>query len=239
RGPGREIQFSPSTADLGPIINITANNCSLKGFIVRSHANCLTETAITVRGKFSKMDKLYVVGPGQTTNGNTCRGVVFEGGDYHELYNMEIEKFGDCALGTDDKSDEHANGSPREISIFGGNFYLNGSHGFHLHGKTGAVLGSTTRYIRILHGANIHDNILQGVHSGSNVHGVLIDDTVLLHGNNSGGEQVLLNGTGHYAGQEFVQQIWDHPISSATTVGSVGEFINKKLLTVAKYLGLK
>ncbi|HEY9705138.1 MAG TPA: hypothetical protein V6C58_22060, partial [Allocoleopsis sp.] len=47
RGPGREIQFSPSTADLGPIINITANNCSLKGFIVRSHANCLTETAIT------------------------------------------------------------------------------------------------------------------------------------------------------------------------------------------------
>jgi hypothetical protein len=231
RGPGRGVQFQPSTTAGGPVIEITANNCSLSGFIVRSPVGELTDDAIVISGKFSRLEKLYIVGPGQT--GNTSRGVVFQAGDYHELYDMEIEKFGDSGLELDDQNT--ANGSPREISIYGGNFYLNGVHGICLHGRTGAALGTTSRIIRILRGANIHDNIEYGVHSDANVSGVVIDDSVLIHSN---GAQVLLEGTGYYKGQDNIKQIWDYPITSFV-VGSIGEFLSKKVLTVSKFLGLK
>jgi hypothetical protein len=38
---------------------------------------------------------------------------------------------------------------------------------------------------------------------------------------------------------EVRQAVWDAPTSSLSTVGSIGEFITKKLLTVAKFIGLK
>jgi hypothetical protein len=228
RGPGRGVQIQPSVPDIGPVINITANNCSLGGFIVRTAPLSTLDDAIVVRGKFSKMDKLYIVGSGQTGFGTTSRGIVYEGGDYHELHDIEVEKFGDSGIELDDKSAEHSNGSPREISIFGGNIYLNGEHGICLHGKTGAALGSTSRLIRILRGANIHDNLSVGIHSDANVLGVVIDDSVLLHANNGGNEfpQVELNGTGYYKAEETMLHtagaVWDASSADHLIVGSTG-----------------
>lgn len=196
RGPGRGAQFQPSVPNLGPVISITGNNCSMAGFIVRSPVGSTTDDAITVSGKFSRMEKLYVVGAGQGFG--TGRGIVYTGGDYHEQHDMEVEKCGDSGVELDDQSSFHANGSPREINIFGGNYYLNGEHGICLHGKPGAALGTTSRLIRILKGANIHDNTSYGVHSDANTLGVVIDDSVMVHTNNNGGAQVLLEGTGYY-----------------------------------------
>lgn len=243
RGPGRGVQFQPGSPDTGPVITISANNCSLSGFLLRTPVGSTTDNGIVVSGKFSRMEKLYIVGPGQTVGSGN--GIVYTHGDYHELWDMEVEKFGSGAIATDDLSGGVGNGSPREISIYGGNFYLNGSHGIHLHGASGALLGATTRIIRILRGANIHDNLSYGIHSSSNVSGVLIDDSVLLHNNNGGNEfpQVLLNGTGYYkaddAGNVVVDKIWNAQTSNYTTAGTFGLYISKKLLSVAKFLGLK
>jgi hypothetical protein len=231
RGPGRGIQFQPSSTDaVNPVIDITANNCSLSGFVVRSHASELTSDGIRVSGKFVRMEKLYLVGPGQTTNSNTCNGIRFTHGDYHELWDMEIEKYGGAAVFTDDLSGGIGNGSPREISVFGGNFYLNGSHGFHLHGATGALLGATTRIIRILKGANIHDNLSYGIHSQANVSGVVIDDSVILHDNNGGtsNPQVLLDGTGYY------KEDYERLLNAAATWNSLAADYNTALTMGAK-----
>lgn len=216
RGPGRGIQFQPASTDAAtPVIEITANNCSLGGFIVRTHTGETAGDAIVVSGKFSRMEKLYVVGPAQT--GNACRGIVYEGGDYHELYDMEVEKFGGCGVETDDQSSLHANGSPREISVFGGNFYLNGGNGICAEGKVGSALGATTRIIRILRGANVHDNLGYGVYSDANVSGVVIDDTVLIHNNNAGGAQVLLQGTGYHKAEANVAAVGEHVVEGSFT----------------------
>lgn len=227
RGPGRGIQFQPTSTDPStPIINVTANNCSFGGFIVRSNTGETSGDSVVISGKFSRWEKVYMVGPGQT--GNACRGMVFTGGDYHELHDMEIEKYGDDGLVTDDKSDTHANGSPREITIFGGNIYLNGSRGISLEGKVGSALGSTTRIIRLLRGANIHDNLSVGVYSDANTQGVVIDDTVLIHSNNGGNTniQAELNGTGYFKQEYNAKLVWEVQASSVNATGSTGAKLN-------------
>jgi hypothetical protein len=232
RGPGRGVQIQPSTINLGPVMTITANNCSLSGFIVRTPVGATTDHGIVVSGKFCRMEKLYIVGSGQTGFGAVSSGIVYQGGDYHELYDCEVEKFGDAAVMLDDQSSFHVNGSPREISIMGGNYYLNGGHGLCLHGKPGALSGTTSRIIRILKNVNIHDNLGFGIHSDANVSGVVIDASVLVHDNNGGNEnpQAELLGSGYYKEEHIFAQnsvaIWTHPFVS-------------KLLTVAKFLGLK
>lgn len=231
RGPGRGIEFKPTTTSTSPVIDITANNCSMEGFIVRTNAADTTCDAIRVSGKFSLMRKLYVVGPGQFSPANTTTGIRYTGGDYHELHQMEVEKFGDSGIELDDQNGiTHSNGSPREISIFGGNIYLNGEHGVCLHGAVGAALGSTSRIVRLLNGLNIHDNGSYGVHSDANVQGVVIDDTCLIHTNNNGGDQVLLLGTGYHKELEehsaTAATVWNSTAANYNDTGSFGNKLN-------------
>ena len=39
--------------------------------------------------------------------------------------------------------------------------------------------------------------------------------------------------------EEVVQEVWDTPTSSLSTLGTIGNYISTKLLTVSKFLGLK
>lgn len=211
RGPGRGLQIQPSTANLGPVVTIAANNCSMSGFIVRTPIGSTTDDGIVVSGKFSRMEKLYLAGSGQTGFGTISRGIVFTGGDYHELHDMEVEKFGSNGVEMEDLSAFHSNGAPREISIFGGNIYLNGGHGVHVRGKDGVLPGLTSRFIRILRGANIFDNLGYGILTDANTTGVVLDSSVLIHNNNGGdaNPQTLFNGTGHYETADVIVAMAD------------------------------
>lgn len=240
RGPGRGVQFQPTTPSVvsEPVIDIRANNCSLSGFIIRTPVGGLLDDAIWVSGKFSRIEKLYLVGPGQGVG--TGRGLVYQAGDYHECYDIESEKFGDSGIEMDDIN-HPTNGSPREITISGGNVYLNGEHGICLHGRVGAALGTTTRIIRLIGGLNVHDNTSYGIHSDPNCDKLMVDSSVAVHGNNGGGDQTNYEGPAfdmdiqHQA--DTAVAVWDVPTANVVKPNSVGEAILNSaanVLTVLK-----
>jgi hypothetical protein len=233
RGPGRGVNIQPASIDaVEPVIRVTANNCSMSGFVVRTHLSETTSDGIVISGKFSKLDKLYIVGPGQTTNANTCDGVVYTGGDYHEMHDCESEKFGGCGVEFEDLSAFHANGAPREVTISGGNFYLNGGDGICINEKAGAAAGTTTRLIRIVNGVNCHDNLGYGISADANVTGVVLDSSVMAHSNNGGdiNPQINLLGTYHDATADVIdaqtQSVWDATAANFNTAGSMGNKLN-------------
>lgn len=177
RGPGRGFQFQPAAPLGGPVITVTANNCSLAGFVVRAPAGSTVDDVLHVEGKFFKGEKLYLVGPGLGVG--TSSGFVIRGGDYHELINCESEKYGGDAFKTVDAG--LPSGSPREISIKGGNYYLASGAGLNFTSNTGAAVGASTRLNRVL-GVNIHDNGV-GIAVDANATGTTIDGETMLHSN--------------------------------------------------------
>lgn len=179
RGPGRGVQIQPTS---GVPITINANSVSLSGFIVRAPTGSTATDCIVVNNKASKMEKLYVYG---TETGTGC-GVVFRGGDYHELYEMEIEKMGGDGIKFID--DGNANGSPREVSIIGGNIYLNKGSGINLTGTS----SNSTRLNRI-DGCRINDNTNYGILVGANAQRTVIEEDVFVFDNGLG--DVQDNGT--------------------------------------------
>jgi hypothetical protein len=184
RGPGRGFQFQPLTPDNStPIISVTANNCSMAGFIVRANASDTVSDCVVISGKFSRLDKLYVVGAGQGVG--TGSGIVYTHGDYHELIDCESEKCGRSGLLIKDMSGGTGNGSPREISVKGGNYYLNGKDGIEFEGSANTGAGTSNRLNRILD-ANIHNNFGYGIRIDSYTSGTVINDGVMLHTNTLG-----------------------------------------------------
>lgn len=180
RGPGRGFEFKPSTANAGPVITVSGNNCSLSGFVVRTAAGSTTDDGILISGKFSRLNKLYVVGSGQGVG--TGSGIVITAGDYHELINCESEKNGNCGLLLRD--DQNAtNGAPREVTVKGGNWYLNGNDGIGFTSTRAA--GTSVRLVRIL-GANLHDNLEHGVHIDAQTQGTAISADTMMHNNTLG-----------------------------------------------------
>jgi hypothetical protein len=233
RGPGRGAEIKPATPDNAtPVITITGNNCSLSGFVVRSATLDTAGSCIVISGKNSKITKLYVVGPGQSSPANTVDGITYTGGDYHELHNTESEKFGGSGIVMDDLSSSHSNGSPREITISGGNYYLNGQNGINIKGKVGSALNATTRLIRLINGVNINDNLSYGIRSDANVYGVITDSTVLLHDNNGGSAnpQAQFSGITYEAlPEQYKDQtaaVWDALAADFNTALTMGAKVN-------------
>ncbi len=60
--------------------------------------------------------------------------------------------------------------------------------------------------------------------------GVVIDDSVLLHDNNSGGDQVLLEGTGYYKAQVDAimvgTEVWSAVAANNNITGTMGAKLN-------------
>lgn len=226
RGPSRGVQFQPSTTNLGPVITISGNNCSLSGFIVRAPAGSTTDDCIVVSGKFSKMHKLYVVGAGQTVG--TGSGIVFTHGDYHELIDCESEKCGRSGLLIKDLSGGTGNGSPREISVKGGNWYLNGKDGIEFEGTANTGAGTSNRLNRILN-ANIHDNLGYGIRIDGFASGTVIGDEVFLHTNTTG--NILDAGLNTYNALEehdtgIVNGVWNATAADYNTALTMGAKVN-------------
>ena len=221
RGPGRGVEIKPSVGG-SPTISITANNCSMAGFVARSATNS-NDDVIVVSGKFSKLIKLYVVGSGQGIG--TGSGILYTHGDYHELLDVESEKCGRSGVLIKDLSGGTGNGSPREISIKGGIYYLNGKDGIEFEGS--GVVGSSNRLNRIL-GANIHDNLGYGVRIDALTSGTVISDSTMIHNNTLGNtnDAGLNTYDGRLTTSNIATSVWTHAFAS-------------KLLTFAKYLGLK
>lgn len=155
RGPGRGVSIQPLS---GTACIIDANNCSVSGLVIRVASGSVGDDCLEVRGKFSELNKLYLVG--SETGSGSC--LVYRGGDYHEAHHMEVEKAGGDGVKFID--DGTSNGSPREITFIGGNFYLNGGHGFNLS----ATSANSTRLVR-LDGCNITQNSGYGIYIGTNV----------------------------------------------------------------------
>ena len=211
RGSGRGIQFQPPSQLGGAVITIDADNCSLAAFIVRAPVGSTTDDCIRVNGKFSRMDKLYVVGS-QTGAGN---GIVFRGGDYHEMNNMEVEKCGgDGVLFTDAGL---GSGSPREVTINGGNYYLNNGNGIHLT----ATSNNSTRLVRI-DNCRINNNVGYGVRIDADVQRTYIGSNNTIFQNTAG--TVLDDGTETQI--TATDNPWDVPTGSELP-GTMGERLKK------------
>lgn len=173
RGPGRGVQIQPGS---GVPVTIDGNSVSMAGIIVKAPPGSTDTDCIVINGKNSELRKMYVVG----TETGTGNGVVYRGGDYHEQHDMEVEKCGGSGVKTDDAG--LASGSPREITLFGGNYYLNKKDGIELQANPVAAVGTSTRIIR-LRGSNIHSNGGYGIYVGANVSRTMIAGDVVLHDN--------------------------------------------------------
>jgi FlaG/FlaF family flagellin (archaellin) len=175
RGPGRGFQFQPTTPDQGAVLTVNGNNCSMSGFIVRAPVGSTSDDCIVTNGKFFEATRLYLVG----TQAGTGNGFLFRGGDYHELHGCESEKMGGSALKTEDAG--LPTGSPREITVVGGNYYLNNRDGIELTGDPGNPTNST-RIIRLVD-VNIHDNLRYGVSVDANTTQVVVLAGTAIHSN--------------------------------------------------------
>ena len=175
RGPGRGFQFQALTETGQPAIEVTANNCSLSGFVVRAPVGSIAEDCMHFHGKHVLLEKLYVVG----SSTGAGHGIVFYGGDYSELHDVESEKHGGSGIVLQDGLG--VNGATREVTISGGNVYLNGRDGIECIGNM-ATAPNSTRLIRI-QGVNIHDNARYGVSVDTGVRNVFLNDYGRVHTN--------------------------------------------------------
>lgn len=226
RSPGRNIRFKPIGKNSGDTITVNADYFHLDKVKVETASTTTdptnNDTCITINGINSNIEHCWI------TRGK--HGVVYYGGDYHSLRNCELEYCWDSALHFEDAS--LPAGSPRDCIIEDCNIYYN---------ETGLKLSATappsnsTRVNKIFN-CHIYSNTT-GADIGSNVIGTLINNNTSIFNNTT---NIIDNGTNTYIGaDETAAKIWDIPTTEHTTSGTFGNFIQKKILTLSKYLGLK
>lgn len=176
RGPGRGVQFQPAAGDGTQVIKIAANNCSLSGFVIRAPAGSTADDCLCIEAKFFRGDKLYIVG----TETGTGNGIHIDGGDYHEFIDCESEKNGGHGIYFFDENIP-AIGSPREVSVIRGNYYLNKGDGIRLSG----ISSNSTRINRIL-GPKINNNTGYGIYIEANVQNTFVSRDTTLFNNGLG-----------------------------------------------------
>lgn len=170
RAPGRGLEIKPSVGGLGPVINITGNNCSLNGLLLRTASGDHSDDCIVVNAKFCRLENLYVVGP--DTGGGTVigsgHGIHFKGGDYHKVFGCEIEKFGQDGVRFTD-APIGSEGSPREVRFDNCNIYYNRGNGI---GFTGTSSNSTR--LNVVTDSRIQHNSGYGIYIGANTQRTMI-----------------------------------------------------------------
>jgi hypothetical protein len=179
RGPGRGATIQPLS---GTAMTITANNVSVTNMIIKVASGSTTDDCVVVQGKNSKLERLFVVG----SETGTGRGIVYTGGDYHFGLILEVEKCGGHGIAFADAGS--SNGSPREVTLYGGNVYLNGGDGIHLE----AISPVSTRFIR-MDAVRVSQNVGYGINVGTNVNNSVIGAMMEVYDNAAG--DVLNNST--------------------------------------------
>jgi hypothetical protein len=244
RGPGRGIQFQPSVGDLGPVIQIQAPNCSLSNFLLKTTANS-SDDGIVLNAKFCRLENLYVVGAdtGGTTPVGTGVCLHIKGGDYHKVFNCEIEKAGSDGVRFTD-APISSEGSPREVRFDNCNIYYNRGCGVKFTGTS-----SNSTRLNVITGSRIQNNSDYGVYVGSNTQRNMIMFDNFIQGNKTyptgtldPTNEIYVDPSATTTLVDFMpatlpKGTWDY--TGAPVTGSIGEYITKKILTVAKFLGLK
>lgn len=163
RGPGRSALLKPSTANLGDVITINGDNVELSNFIVEAAAGNATDNAITVNGKASLIQGMWI--------NRALNGIQYRGGDYHKVVRCDIERH--TASGVKAVDAGLGSGSPREVVLDSCYIYLNGENGIHLTGTS----SNSTRLNRVI-ACKVNNNTAYGVRVDANVQNTLIDSTV-------------------------------------------------------------
>jgi hypothetical protein len=121
----------------------------------------------------------------------------------------------------------------------------------HRHNTEVTVAGVTySRFIEIINGYRIRftpDEQYTVRLSGSNnnffdvENGILMQNQVQVIATNSAGLQKVLAGSGVTSDDinAIANAVWDEPTADHTIAGSFGEKVGQKLLTLAKFIGLK
>jgi hypothetical protein len=121
----------------------------------------------------------------------------------------------------------------------------------HRHNSTVTVAGITyARTIEIVNGYSIQFTpnsqwTVRLANSNNNFFdvegGILVQNQVSVISTNSAGLQVVSAGSAVLPGDiaDIAAAVWEEPTVSHTTTGTFGEKVGVKLLTVAKFLGLK
>jgi hypothetical protein len=233
RAPGRGIMIQPSTITADPVINITANNCSLNGIYLKTSANG-SEDGIVVNAKFTRLENMYIVGP-DTGGGSaigTGVGVHFKGGDYHKVFGCEIEKFGSDGVRFTD-APIAGEGSPREVRFDNCNIYYNRGCGIKFTGTS-----SNSTRLNVVSASRIQNNSDYGINIGPNTQRTMIlfdnfirDNKTFPTGTSAPENEVFVDPAAQFAmvssrGDTIPDDIWNSVAADYNDVGTFGNKLN-------------
>jgi len=252
RGPGRNLKFKPADGDNNTdTITISANGCSLSGFQVESSTASGTGNCIVISASFALLRTLWI-------NDANVSGIVLNAGSYSKIIDCVVEKAASHAIQWNDNA--------RDLLIQNTSIYLNTGDGINIvdsgastppryssiencliHGNTGQGIELSTNSKGIVIDAKtvIKNNTGGNINNLSTLNVInLIENAVWdepISGHTTVGTtgEALDNVSAGASPSTIAAAVWDEPTSTHTTTGTFGEKIGKKLLTVAKFLGLK
>lgn len=224
RGPGRGVNITPTS---GVGIHVTAQNCSLSGFVSRTYANA-TDDNIIINAKFCRLQDLYIVGAdsGGVTPNSTGVGLHFKGGDYHKVINCEIEKAGSDGVRFSD-APIAAEGSPREVQFRDCNIYYNRGSGIKFTGTS-----SNSTRLNIVMACRIQHNSEKGIWIGINTQRTMVLGDNFIRDNGT-----YPTGVGDPANEIYIE-VGASDVMISESLDTVNTLF-KPLLTTANYLALK
>lgn len=235
-----------------PLI-ITKNFLFIRGMGFNAHLHPLTRnpdsSLVSISGRGVELSGFHIEGMNVLTSGTTGVNIT---GDHVFLNNCTVEDCtGDGVVITTTALDDRAiidncyiraNGgrglvynSGNHLEVRDTEFEDNVGHGADLT-VAGAIDGP------LFHHCNFTNNGGYGLKIGTGALATTIESECLFSTNTLG--DILDNGTGTIRQSDInnmriAHAVWDEPISEHTTVGSFGHFVQKKLLTFAKYIGIK
>jgi len=214
RALARSLRLATSSTIL-PAVHITADNAEFSGFTISTPPTC-SSYAIEVAG---------------VSNTLVAENWVFEGGKGVRisgasrdttLRHVRVAHNTGIGLSIEDTA-EHTSVEDCHISSNSG---------------TGISVTSTGHETSVAKGTVIHGNGAWGIDIAANATGIHILEDVTIYGNTSGQVNDLASDTFDESAS-VGSRVWGVSLASLTDTASIGYFIRKKLLTVAKFIGLK
>lgn len=217
RGPGRDFLIQPGNNSLDGI-RITGEGVQVAKLRIGENPNS-TMHAIWCSGNFVSLENIVIR--------DSNKGIEFFGvqrGMVYNIYSQDNTSYGIKIAG-----------AATHIDIKESHFGDNGGSGIVIDNVGGDDI--------VIHNEVIaHGNALYGIDITAGTAGVVLHNDINIFGNTLGDIHDL--GTNTYnemtlSDMAVAHAVWDEPIAEHTIPGSFAEFINKKLLTVAKFIGLK
>lgn len=220
RGPGRDFIIQPANNSLD-CISITGTGVEVSKVNIANVLNN-TQCAIHTTGDYTLLKSVIL---------NYCNnGIHIHGSNRGMVENVEVEYCGGYGI--------KVSGGAREITLRDSVVSDNAGSGIIIDNTTGDD-------INIRGDSSIYSNGGYGIDITTGTSGVSIHDNVEVTTNNLGnihdfgtGTSIETSGSAP-SSAENANAVWDSLLSRTNVSGSFGEFVSKKILTIAKYIGLK